>query len=397
MDTFQKVGTVIRESVSSGQQALGHVGDFANHAKSAIFSTRFALPKIIQKEVPGFVGEPKKQTIIITPRIFDTSNENKVAQSIGGTKYIKLGSILDGLGVSNRNPNLTFKKITLEPRNAFSNEQQNIPSIQQPFSQYFRNVRVENINNVEKDADFVRDTVNNLEIAKFSVGAKNLEDFILKMKNQLQSFMNKNMIQNNLGIGTPQERRKEDHIKKPSRKWYFKTAQSKPNAKKPSTTKVNQNDDETVGASFIPTELTHPYLNQPTNNQLQGFMHVNNKWPKISKPNEDIGPLLGAINPIMFERIFNETLRSSGKTGTPHEIFSDYRSKNKTDEPTVNNEDKVSTSFSVKGQILKPFMGQATSKNKKDFFKKYQPSKDKTSSASLEYEENNYDYETTWY
>lgn len=62
---------MVRNSVKSGQEALGHVGNIANHAKKALHSARFITPKVLVKKLPTLVKQPLREAVVVTPRIFD--------------------------------------------------------------------------------------------------------------------------------------------------------------------------------------------------------------------------------------------------------------------------------------------------------------------------------------
>lgn len=68
--------------------------------------------------------------------------------------------------------------------------------------------------------------------------------------------------------------------------------------------------------------------------------------------------VLGAINPLMFERLFNETMNETDtKSLSPYEVFTAGR--NKTEVERVCQESaKVGTSMKITRELLKPFMGR---------------------------------------
>lgn len=145
-------------------------------------------------------------------------------------------------------------------------------------------------------------------------------------------------------------------------------------------------DNETVG-SFIPEYLQHPFMNRAIPEQLEFFAreHTQNLpgGQKIAGAvnHEESGPIVGAINPMMFQRLFDEALKitehahSAHESDTAHKYFS-QKSEKDASEHADTDDHKVSTSMLLSKEMLKPFMGQATKKNLKDFFDMYKP-KDK--------------------
>ncbi|KAG5870913.1 hypothetical protein JTB14_023868 [Gonioctena quinquepunctata] len=318
--------------------------------------------------------------------------------------YVRMCTILDALGVSNPNPRrLNFEKITMEPRGALSDDHlPTFSSRQSSFGSYFGNIKLKNIENVEKNRHFLGSALNNLEIAKKSVGANNLKDFIVKMKSKFYTCLDNSNLQKRLPVYRAPKPPKNTlgYSKNPARNQNnLGSIPIKTNSTLEESKKENA---ETVGVSFIPNELTYPHLDQPSKTQLGQFVQSNAQSTRTNQHNaeKDLDTVLGAVNPMMFERIFKERLQNNERKVTPQTVFHNDRMTKQLENHFPNDGDRLSTSFAIKGQILKPFMGQATSKNKNDFFSKFKPETDKEDSANTKFENEYLDYESiensTW-
>lgn len=129
------------------------------------------------------------------------------------------------------------------------------------------------------------------------------------------------------------------------------------------TSKKGLEAKDVVGDQLLlPEELLHPFMNRPSETQIHNFFARFSKTENHTNQNESFedSSTVGAINPRMFERFQSQ-----------QESIATDRSKDELDNigniPTINDNETVSTSMKLQGQVLKPFLGQM--KNKKALFK----------------------------
>lgn len=80
-----QVGSVLKSTVQSGQEALAHIADIGNHAKNTVYRARQATPRFVKRKRP----QKPDETIFITPKIAHIVEENRV----GSVKSKKLFNI----------------------------------------------------------------------------------------------------------------------------------------------------------------------------------------------------------------------------------------------------------------------------------------------------------------
>lgn len=130
--------------------------------------------------------------------------------------------------------------------------------------------------------------------------------------------------------------------------------------------KVVASSKEIVGDQmFLPEELLHPFMKQPTESQIHDFFSRHSTTGNDTIASVKTSPIVGAINPRMLERFqiqSEDSIRTSNN--------SEYTIINTEKNPTGNDNDTVSTVMKLQGRVLKPFLGQL--KNKKQLiFKPY--------------------------
>lgn len=125
------------------------------------------------------------------------------------------------------------------------------------------------------------------------------------------------------------------------------------------TANVVVSSKEIVGDQmFLPEELLHPFMRQPTESQIHEFFSRHSTKGKDTGTSEKTSPVVGAINPRMFERFqiqSEESIRTSNN--------SEYTIIDNEKNLTGNDNETVSTIMKLQGRVLKPFLGQL--KNKK--------------------------------
>lgn len=137
-----------------------------------------------------------------------------------------------------------------------------------------------------------------------------------------------------------------------------------------------EQETKTLPTNQIPSQENNHVVNRMSRKQ-EDFSHnekeqLDNKG-NVQKPKDrsqmdgSLGQILEAINPVMFEKLFNESVQSENNVETPHSVLPDENGNNQEE---INNE-KIGTSMQFSEAMLKPFMGQASNKTKHDFFHKY--------------------------
>lgn len=79
-----QVGSVLKNTFRSGQEALTHLVDIGNHAKNAVYNTRHSTPRIIKMQK----ANQQEQTILLSPRIAHIDDETQVESAKGKTTNI---------------------------------------------------------------------------------------------------------------------------------------------------------------------------------------------------------------------------------------------------------------------------------------------------------------------
>jgi hypothetical protein len=345
--TFKRVGEMVRESIKSGQETASHIGEIAHDARNILNSARHSAPRLIipYSQIPAVQRRPPSKAILITPRIVDLVNERTAKKPADtGTNFVRMGHIMDAIGFSKPNSkSLDLQKIIFEPRRVSQ------ARVDERLAELYSRFR----DTDNDDVDTVGEALSTLEDAKISVGAKNLRDFLVKMKNELTSMVR----------SSPDE-----HKRKKSKSKKKKKKQETKEMGRFIETLFDGSTNETVGSGlFLSTELLHPFMGRASENELRDFLRDNgddvkdlqkqNQAPKDhygganhgDHDNPDLGYVLGAINPLMLERMYNQTVKVKGDATDPDVIFQ---------KPSeVEGNGTVGTSMAVSGAMLKPFMG----------------------------------------
>lgn len=150
--------------------------------------------------------------------------------------------------------------------------------------------------------------------------------------------------------------------------------------------KEPKGEEEMVGAPQFPRnglnlrpDLLKPFMGRASKASLRKFLktHGNSVDEVVgaaapvegSKSEDDMEKIkieraqkvLGAVNPLMFEKLFNETMSGGeGKPLTPYEVF--RAGRNMTEEQVCVDPTKVGTSMKITKELLKPFMGRMKGK-----------------------------------
>lgn len=113
LETFQKIGIVLRESIKSGQETLQHMGDAAHSARKIFATSRLSAPRVLLPYANAPVvtsrnnfggvddGSKTEKVMLIAPKVFDVKKD-----SLGPTPgedtddFVGAGHILDALGIS---------------------------------------------------------------------------------------------------------------------------------------------------------------------------------------------------------------------------------------------------------------------------------------------------------
>lgn len=145
----------------------------AQDARNILNTAHYTVPRVIMPYHRSIHVErpqrlrlqpPKKQTVLLSPRILDVNDEDRNRFGQNRAPFIKMGHLLDAVGVSNpRFENHVIDKIVFEERQ--------IPKV----SSY--------------DRDSVKETLDSLETAKNVVGATSLKDFLVKMKHEMKKMV----------------------------------------------------------------------------------------------------------------------------------------------------------------------------------------------------------------
>ncbi|XP_044253562.1 uncharacterized protein LOC123004380 [Tribolium madens] len=325
-NTFKRVGEMVRDSIRSGQDTVAHISDAAHEARNILNTARHAAPRLIipYSQIPAVQKTGSRKAILITPRILDLAEEHSARKSSDlRPNFIRLGHLMDAVGFSKpHSKNLDLQKIIFEPRR------------------------------VNKNNDDIVEALNTLEDAKISVGAKNLRDLLLKMKNELTNVV------------TDEPKKKKHKSKKKKQQ---ETKEMGKFIENLFDGTQEETKDEKVGDMMLSPELLRPFMGQPSENDLHNYLRengdedVDQKSPKnhfeklqnFNHSNSDLGYVLGAINPLMFERMFNQTVKVNNS------------------EQNTEEDGTVGTAMTLNGPMLKPFMGQAQEHAVEDFLDTY--------------------------
>nr|CAI5839942.1 unnamed protein product [Callosobruchus analis] len=355
-DTFQKVGSVVRSTIKSGQEAIGHIGQAANHARTAIHTTHRTTPVLRLAKIPARVQTPK------------LSSRMGGDETVGEPKnFVNLGRIMDAVGISNPDSTVGSESIVFVPRSRMV-----------AMRNRFRMPQPEPPKTNQQDP-VVGATMKNLREAQQAVGAHSLGDLLKRMRDGLQGFVGTKELF--LGSKLPNIGSRSSI---PMSEVHPEQPKKSTNLRKSSNVTQTERSvqDEVVGSGLpLAPELLHPFMNRATSDQEKKFLDMFNANTRNQRSNDEhLGDVLGAINPIMFQRVFQEKLKTENSTdeNTPHGVFHHHHDGHSHGEHEVTDQNEksenVSTSMKIQGVFLKPFMGQPSKKNKEEFFSKFQRS-----------------------
>lgn len=445
VDTFQRIGTALRDSIKSGQNTLVHVGDLAHSARKVVHTSRHAAPKVIlpyarapavereRDNKPHHLASADSVTLI-APKVLDIKDESEahsgILQAHNRRDFVNVGQIMDALGVSNPNEeNVGMEKIVLHkkprkhPISITSTDRGGAPSLESRLA----------------DVDFQRFPVmkpkENL-LGGSAPKEHDLRHFVTKMKNEFDTLVkakledekknrqlkkNKKKIEKHIeklqsSQQTVGSAKSEDPLEKTKRRLEIlksahddlldtiKSAKTKvsntlksskddddnivgithinlpsnfPSDEKP-TAKLKSDQDDSdswekqansflgnlfdgkqqtfgvddviLGAPAPPDphalnlrpELLRPFMGRATKLDIKKFLKANGDVVEddeiVGGPQEDFQSndivseniknaqkILGAVNPLMFEKMFNETLQSNNLSSmTPYELFTNH-------------------------------------------------------------------------
>lgn len=178
MSTFEKMGKAIKHGITTGRETLEHVNNIANNAKNAVNSLQNTTPKLV---TPLSQTESGGKTMLITPRILDVENEEVGLPQEPPRELLKFGDVMDAVGISNPNGDkLEMEKIVFAPTGPVI-IRDNVPK------QYkVKSPRLEKmLKKQDKDLTKMENAINNLEQARQIVGAPNLRNYVLQMKQHI--------------------------------------------------------------------------------------------------------------------------------------------------------------------------------------------------------------------
>nr|CAH7744370.1 unnamed protein product [Callosobruchus chinensis] len=374
-DTFQRVGSVVRSTIKSGQEAIGHIGQAANHARTAIHTTHNATPRLRLAKIPARVQ---------TPKLSSRMGGDETVGEPEPKNFVNLGRIMDAVGISNPDSTVGSESIVFVPRSRLA-----------AMRNRFRAPPAQPPKRSQQDP-VVGVTMKNVREAQQAVGAHSLGDLLKRMRDGLQGFVRHDI----LGMRDDEVQRTQEKKgnKQPviGSRSSIPTTEIQPKQPKKSTnlrknsnvtqTKRSEKDDIVGSGLPLSPELLHPFMNRATSDQEKKFLDLFNSNPSNQRSNDEhLGDVLGAINPIMFQRVFQEKLKTENSTdnNTPHDVFHHHHDGHShgVHEVTDHNDESgnVSTSMKIQGPFLKPFMGQPSKKNKDDFFSQFQRSSDNPS------------------
>ncbi|KAL1497877.1 hypothetical protein ABEB36_008763 [Hypothenemus hampei] len=430
IDTFNKLGGMVKQSVDSGKNVVVHANDLASDAKNAVYSAKNTVPRLIMPGKVPIVGSRSafgpninplvNKPFIITPRFLEMQGNILGARHEEPNQFVGMGDIMDYVGLSQPNqPVNELQQIILDeipdgltyPSNTLKEQWKN-------------KIHSEQVGGAEEK------TLESLAAAERSVGAKNLKDFFNKMHYEMRSILTsqqeerkkkrkEKIAKSKLRYSTSKKTYKakkakimDDYNRNPdtiiaSRSNYDKMenqvitlppeimnifSENSPvsNSPQPQTAATTippttelPTQDQTVGL-FLAPQLLKPFMGQPSEQILDTYMEtkdnelhsekntidslnvsekpispmsINTIVPPLvlpeedfmhlttgarskllhSKPasvnalqnfdpmlpltkmgrKEDLGHILGAINPLMFEKYFNESLKIKSTSGRP--------------------------------------------------------------------------------
>ncbi|GJQ72020.1 hypothetical protein Trydic_g3122 [Trypoxylus dichotomus] len=244
---FHKVGSIMRQSIESGQEALQHVNDVAQNARRIVSSTRQSLPRLLlpYAKVPEVTkARTNNKLTLITPRFADVSEDSTNHED----DYVKVGHVLDALSLSHpQRKEVGTMRITIQPKSKEPRLQSRFGETNESENPGYYVVK----NHLEKNAlnhEEVNEIIEIFHTIKEVAGAKSLKDFLNNVKTQLQNCtydnntiepdnvgtekvgnnlkFTKEMVEPFMGIlkETSQEHRKKPKRAAPKRNYYDENA-----------------------------------------------------------------------------------------------------------------------------------------------------------------------------
>lgn len=417
--TFQRVGSVIRDSIRSGQDTLKHLGDVAHSARKAFTTARFSAPRVLlpYAKAPAilsrsqFEEDPPDKVMLIAPRILDIKIEDDPSHPADDEEeFVRAGDIMDALGLSNPNEHkVNLTKLVfhhkmppgsppVEPRLQLRS---NFDSNPNTSRKYFV---LADYHSPEENLSQLKETIETLRDAKEVFGTPTIKDFLEKLREDFEAIKSEiktlkarinsnepvtiihppNTLNNLLNISTKQKKidivgktneinpEKADHDVEIFLKNLFRNNESlkikREQSNKTTTEEEIQNNiqenikdvfgsnNETVGVGLVlPPELFKPFMGRPSKEELNSFLEENGDSIELNDKNKnktDSSEIVGAINPRMYKKYFNETLRIKNKSITDSTTQLD---------PVVGAtkpEEEVGTSMDIDHKLLKPFLGK---------------------------------------
>ncbi|CAH1996384.1 unnamed protein product [Acanthoscelides obtectus] len=355
-DTFQKVGSVVRSTIKSGQETIGHIGQAANHARTAFHTMHASTPRLRLAKIPATVNSPR-----ISSRMGgDDTVEGPQDQQ--PKDFVNLGRLMDAVGLSDPDSTVGSESIQFVPRSRMA-AMRNRFNIPEPPRRDQNN-----------EDQVVGATMKGLRQAQQAMGAHSLTDLLRRMKDGIQGFVTHDI----LGVRDAVEQRVAEKnannppstssgLAFPKTEALTKHNRNEQTARK-SSSPIRNDKDEIVGSGLpLAPELLHPFMNSATTDQEKKFLEIFHTKNRDRANEEHLGDVLGAINPVMFQRMFQEKVKINN---TPHDVFHHHHDGRSHGEHQVMGPD-VSTSMKIQGSFLKPFMGRPSKKNLEKFFSKY--------------------------
>lgn len=308
--TFGRVGSMLRESIQSGQEALGHVGDIYHSARKAIATTRNVAPKIItsalrvpevQQNAPLRLDDGR--AVLITPKLLELKQEGIVqARQPDDPDFVGWSQLLDSLGLSNPDAReVDLRRVVLQPlRNSQgrSSLQEKKGKLKDRLKKYYI---LDDVISTEPTEE-IEGTLDALDEAKSAMGVGSLKDFLTKMKGSL----------------------KEQVVRVE-------------NKTKTNAAKINElaNKSELVGVSglksarrqraelvdaldmivSLASNMTNDLLNNNASSSIESVDDAGELQHFLSRlftrRKKQSSEMIGAINPSLFKQMWNESLESA--------------------------------------------------------------------------------------
>lgn len=127
---------------------------------------------------------------------------------------------------------------------------------------------------------------------------------------------------------------------------------------------------EIVKTSIVAEKLTHPFTQRYSHEKdwLENGGNAQITEDQNQKA-RNFRQILGAINPMTFEKLLNESIKAENNANTTASIFYDLNEDNSDEIES----EEIGANIRFSEAMLKPFMGQANSKAQHEFFDKYMP------------------------